>query len=499
MDNFIEFKNITKRFPGVCALSNVSFSIKKGEVHALVGENGAGKSTLMNILGGKYLPTEGQVFIDNKEIHFKNQAASIAKGIGIVYQELELCNNLTVSQNIFLGQEKINGKIDWKKNNEKANILLDKLGGNFKGKEYVSSLCLANQQLVEIARALSRNANIIVMDEPTSSLTVTESQHLFNLISQLKKNGKTIIYISHRMEEVFEISDSISVLRDGRYLGTFDTKEATNEKIIQLIAGKEMLATTNKMHIREYDENEKPILELRNVSKKGLYKNINLKLYANEILGLYGIQGAGRTELFEGIFGINPIDSGEILLNGKVVVNNSPEQAIDNGFAMVPEDRFKYGIFSKMNIRENICSSRAFKKTKKHSLILDNKKMQEKTLEAIDEFSIRASSQEQLISQLSGGNQQKAILGKWLISTPNVLLIDEPTRGVDVGAKAEIFEILRTLNKKGVAILMVSSELAEVISQSNRTIVMKDGKFVAEFLASEVTKEKIVEAAILNK
>ena len=498
MKHIIELENISKQFPGVTALQDVSFSIDVGEIHAIVGENGAGKSTLINILGGQYAATTGKIKYKEKEVHIKNQADSLAMGIGIVYQELKLCGNLTVTENIFLGQERDRNKkkIPWQKLDKTAKDLIEKLGGKFSTSEKLRHLSLAEQQLVEIARALSRNADVLIMDEPTSSLTVRESENLFKLMVSLKQQGKTIIYISHRMEEVFALSDRISVLRDGKYLGTFAKDEITQNQIVSLIAGKEMAQDLASRNIKAGQPNAQPVLEIRNYSRDGAFRNLNLSLYPGEILGIYGLQGSGRTEFLETMFGLAQPADGEMLYKGKIIKNKNTKEAIRRGFAMIGENRLKDGFFGKMSIKDNICSVCTVRKTDKSHIRLNQKLLAEYADNVMQKLSVKAANREQLISQLSGGNQQKVIIGKWLTSKPSVLFVDEPTRGVDVGAKTEIFSILRKLSADGLPILLVSSELSEIIAQSNRILVMKEGAFVAEFDAKEVTKEKIIQAAI---
>lgn len=492
----IEFKDITKHFPGVVALKSVSFSIAKGTVHALVGENGAGKSTLMNILGGQFTPDSGSVYLDGNPVLIKNPAESLRLGIGIVYQELNLCPNLSIAENIYLGREKEegNGKFCWPLLEKKSAALMNQLGVDFNPKTKIKELSLAAQQLVEIARAINRNANILIMDEPTSALTVNESEKLFGIIQELKSKGKTIIYISHRMEEVFRISDKISVLRDGQYLGTFAHNEISNDEIIKLIAGKELSSEITERSVRNRTSAE-PVLRVKNLSRPGVFQKLDFDLYPQEILGIYGLQGAGRTEVLETLFGLAPMWDGEIYLKGKKIRNNSPSQAIHNGFAMVPENRLKDGIFAKMNITENVnCFSDAGISNSIWSL--NKKKMQSNCLNAITNFSIKVASPNEKIKNLSGGNQQKVVIAKWITTGPAVLLIDEPTRGIDVGAKAEIYRIIRDLSEKGLSVIIVSSELSEVLAQCDRILVMKNGKIVSNLKAEEATKEKIIQVVI---
>lgn len=495
MKQIIEFRNITKYFPGVVALRSVNFSIEEGSVHALVGENGAGKSTLMNILGGEFVPDSGTVCLDGVPVCIRNPAESLRLGIGIVHQELNLCPNLTITENIFLGREKYKkGKICWPELDKKAALLLKQLGVEFNPKTKIRSLSLAAQQLIEIARAISYDAKILIMDEPTSALTVNESEKLFCIIRNLKDAGKTIIYISHRMEEVFRISDKISILRDGEFLGTYARDEISHDEIIKLIAGKELSSeiVERKRACLTY---EKPVLHVKNLCRPGFFNGLEFDLYPQEILGIYGLQGAGRTELLETLFGLVPSWTGEIWLNGKQLKNRNPAEAIRNGFAMVPENRLQYGIFSKMNITENMncCSGITVSGA---GGLLNMKKMIRNCSDAAKKFSIKIACQSEKIRNLSGGNQQKVVIAKWISASPDVLMIDEPTRGIDVGAKAQIYRILRKLSSEGLSVIMVSSELSEVLSQCDRILVMKSGKFVSELRGDDATKEKIIQAAI---
>jgi len=495
MKQIIEFRNITKYFPGVVALRSVNFSIEGGSIHALVGENGAGKSTLMNILGGEFVPDSGTVCLNGIPVCIKNPAESLRLGIGIVHQELNLCPNLTITENIYLGREKDkSGKVCWQELDKKSAALLKRLGVDFDPKTKIRNLSLAAQQLIEIARAISYDAEILIMDEPTSALTINESEKLFGIIQSLKEAGKTIIYISHRMEEVFRISDKISILRDGEYLGTYARGEITHDKIIKLIAGKELSSeiVERKKESRTYKE---PVLQVKNLCRPGFFNGLDFNLYPQEILGIYGLQGAGRTELLETLFGLAPSWSGEIWLNGKQLKNRNPADAIRNGFAMVPENRLRNGIFSKMSITENMncCSGIPICRA---GGLLNMKKMVRNCSDAADKFSIKIACQNEKIKNLSGGNQQKVVIAKWIAASPDILMIDEPTRGIDVGAKAQIYRILRKLSSEGLSVIMVSSELSEVLSQCDRILVMKGGCFVSELTGNNATKEKIIAAAI---
>jgi ribose transport system ATP-binding protein len=492
----IEFRDIVKTFPGVKALNGISFSLDAGEVHALVGENGAGKSTLMNILGGQYSCDGGTLLLDGREIQFHSQHESLLHGIGIVYQELRLCPNLTVCENIYLGRERDAGKgqVSWTEMNRQASAILASLGASVLSTDKVEDLSVANQQLVEIARAISREARILVMDEPTSALTVKESERLFEIIAALKSKGVTIIYISHRMEEVFRISDRITVLRDGSYMGTFETATVDSKEIVNLIAGKELASELSQSVSCCIDYNE-PVLEVNRLSRTGKFSEVSFTLHRQEIVGIYGLQGAGRTELLEAIFGLAPEWTGEIKAFGKPIRNRNAAEAIANGFAMVPENRRDAGIFPDMSLLENVNSAQK----KAITGLLGSLKfgvMTKTCNQSLQSFNVKANSPKGLIKNLSGGNQQKVVLAKWLAIQPRILLIDEPTRGIDVGAKAEIYRIIRQLREEGLSVIIVSSELPEVLSESDRILVMKNGSLVATLLAQDATRERIIQYAL---
>lgn len=492
----LQFRNIGKSFPGVQALKDVSFAVDQGELHALVGENGAGKSTLMNALGGQYRPDEGEILLDGKAVLFHSQQDSLHHGIGIVYQELRLCPNLTVTENVFLGREREAGKgrVRWDAMTQETVRILDLLGAAVSPGERVGNLSVANQQLVEIARAISRNARILVLDEPTSALTVKESERLFTVLADLKSRGVTIIYISHRMEEVFRLSDRITVLRDGTYIGSYRTADTDPEKIIGLIAGKELAVELSRNHSCCADLS-KPILEVRNLSLPGKLRGISFTLHEREILGIYGLQGAGRTELLETIFGLAPDWSGEMYAFGVPMRNRNPAEAMKKGFAMVPENRRDAGIFPDMSIMENVNTalgediSGLFGRLKTGEMvrICDS---------SMSSFNVKAENRFKKIRALSGGNQQKVILAKWLALRPKILLIDEPTRGIDVGAKAEIYRIIKRLREEGLSVIIVSSELPEVLSESDRIMVLKNGSLAATLSAQEATRELIIQNAL---
>lgn len=503
MEAIIKFENISKTFPGVRALSEVSFNIERGEIHAIVGENGAGKSTLINILGGLYIPTEGRVCFEGSEITVFNEQAALQVGIGVVYQEMKLCPNLSIVENVFLGREirAKHRKLDWPTMREACKKVLDSLGLYLPVDTVVKRLSIAEQQIVEIAKSISRDIKVLVLDEPTSALTMTESIKLFENIASLQKRGVTIIYISHRLEEIIELSDRVSVLRDGKYKGTFNIEDVSIDKLVKLIAGEKLyneLEYKNTKNKHQFTD-EDIYLEVENLnSEDGKVKDVSFNLRRGEILGFYGVQGAGRTELLETVFGLRKRKSGTIRLNGKELENKSPIQAINNGFAMVPEDRRIAGLFPKMNIMENINTSNA-KDVVRFGTLMDKQAMKTIAEDLRKKIGIKTRDIYQNIMQLSGGNQQKVIIGRWLASDPKVFLVDELTRGVDVGAKSEIFTVLRMLQEEGLGVVLVSSEIQEVIAEADRVLVMKDGHIVKELRGEHINKDEIISHALIGK
>jgi ABC-type sugar transport system ATPase subunit len=495
-DDILVFRNITKRFPGVTALDDVSFSIRKAEIHAVVGENGAGKSTLMNILGGEIQPDKGEVVINGAPVVLPSPYASRRKGISIVYQELKLCPNLSVVENLFLGREREGGgrQMNWRRLGGEASKILDSIGANVSPREMISRLSISEQQQVEIAKAISMNAWLIIMDEPTSALTHRETAQLFkNLFYLRDQKGVTIIFISHRLEEVFEVSERITVLRDGKYLGTQRTADTRPGEIISLIAGRQLASELARTRQKK-ERSARVVLQVRNLSWGRHVVKADLSLYEREILGIYGLQGAGRTELLESIFGIHRPDEGEILVNGRTTAIVSPKVAIANGIAMIPEDRRRAGLFANFSVKDNIGVA-----------ILENinvlgfimfRRMAEVAQRFIRTIGIKVKDVGQIIGSLSGGNQQKVIISRWLATKPKIFLMDEPTRGIDVGAKVEIFSILRTLREDGLSIILVSSELEEVISESDRLLVMRNGRIVANLTGDEINKETVLHYAM---
>ncbi len=498
MSPIVEFVDIVKNFPGVQALKGVSLTIEKGTVHALVGENGAGKSTLMNILGGLYQPDSGEVRLKNERVHIRSQHAARKMGIGVVYQELRLCPNLTITENIFLGREREvgKGKVDWRAMRDRARVILEGMGSELDPGALVGRLSVANQQVVEIAKAISLDAEIIIMDEPTSALTHRESDRLFENIRALKAKGVTIIYISHRMEEVFSISDYISVLRDGSFHGTFARGEVSPDRIINLIAGRELAGEMAGRAASSPTSADRPaVLEVRNLSREGWFRDVSFELKEKEILGVYGLQGAGRTELLETIFGLARESGGEVVAFGEALGRRTPASAIRRGFAMVPENRRDAGIFPDMSILENINSANAPDISGPLGF-LKKRLMRSVCGESRRSLNIKMASPHKKISELSGGNQQKVIIAKWLATRPRILLVDEPTRGIDVGAKAEIFRILRDLRDKGLSVLIISSEIAEIVAECDRVLVMRHGRMEAELAGEDITKERILRHAL---
>lgn len=495
MENIIEFNNISKKFPGVIALDCVNFSIRKGEIHALVGANGAGKSTLMNILAGVLHPDRGEIIYKGRPTILSNPMFSRQIGISTVYQELKLCDNLSVVENIYLGREKKSkfGRIYWKSMTNESKSLLDSLGVSINPKSIVRNLTVAQRQIVEIARAISSKTDILILDEPTSSLTMNEIKLLFENLNKLKSKGVSIIFVSHRLEEVFEISDRISVLRDGRYLGTYEKNKISEKNIVSLIAGKKLYNELIKREV-DYTLKDNTVLEVRNLSRSKYYNNISFKLLEKETLGLYGLQGSGRTEMIETIFGLYKPDCGDIYLFGKKIKLRGTSDAIKKGLALVPEDRRRSGLFENMSVKDNmaliIIKILSILSFISNSRILKISDIFTKKLE------IKMTSLNQKVKNLSGGNQQKVIIARWLAANPKILLMDEPTRGVDVGAKAEIYKILRDLKEKeNKSIIIISSELPEVIAECDRVLVMRNGRIAGEVKGEDINEEKILKLA----
>lgn len=488
----LEMRGISKTYPGVRALDNVSLEVRKGEVHALVGENGAGKSTLMKILAGAQLGDSGEIRINGRTVEIDSPQKAMDLGISIIYQEFNLVPYLNAAENIFLGREpraRIPGFVDFRTMYDEAQRVIDRLGVALDIRVPVNRLSIAQQQMVEIAKATSRQSMIIVMDEPSATLTEHELESLFSLIRQLKAQGVSIVYISHRLEEVFEIADRVTVLRDGKHIATRDVSGLTREEIIRYMVGRELTQMMPKVPAPLGDV----VLEVRNLRRKDKLHDISFAVRRGEVLGLAGLVGAGRTELARAIFGADPIDGGEILLEGKPVKVRCPQDAIRLGIGLVTEDRKNQGLVLGMMVRENITLANLSALSRLNFLMLARER--EVAQKYVADLSIRPPSIERAVQNLSGGNQQKVVLAKWLFTQSKVLIFDEPTRGIDVGAKAEIYQLMNELAANGVAIIMISSELPEVIGMSDRILVMHEGRIAGALSASEATQERVMHLA----
>ncbi|SKA87043.1 ribose transport system ATP-binding protein [Clostridium sp. USBA 49] len=490
----LEMVNISKSFPGVKALENVNLKVHAGEVLALLGENGAGKSTLMKVLSGVYKKDSGKILIEGNEVEIHGIKHAEKLGITIIHQELSVLPNLTVAENIFLGNEKF-GKVSRKINKqwmrERSISFLEQIGCNIDPDTLVKDINVGEMQMIEIAKALTKNSSVIIMDEPTTALTDVETKKLFEVIKKLKNKGIAVIYISHRMDEIFEICDSITVLRDGKYVGHVETKNVTKDELITMMVGRKLEEQFPYKSVKK----SKTLLKVENISLKNKVKNVSFEVKAGEILGFAGLMGAGRTELAKTIFGDYKKSSGEIYINGEKVTINSPKDAIKHGICYLSEDRKKEGLILNMSVRENMTLPNL--KNYENNLMKINKKAEKEEVdEYIQKLSIKTPNQDQIIKNLSGGNQQKVIIAKWLMLSPNVLIIDEPTKGIDVGAKKEIYEVLNELKSMGKAVIMISSDMAEIIGVSDRVLVMHEGEITGELSRNELTQENIMKYAV---
>jgi ribose transport system ATP-binding protein len=487
-------EGIEKTFPGVHALSQCQFELKSGEVHALVGENGAGKSTLMKVLSGVYRKDSGKIIYKGSEVDIPNPRAAQHLGISIIHQELNLMPHLTVAQNIFIGREprqKIPFILDEKAINQKTEQLFAMLHMKLDPRTRVSDLTVAKQQMVEIAKALSFNAEVLIMDEPTAALTESEIDDLFRIIRQLRDKGVGVVHISHRLEELQKISDRITVMRDGHYVDTVNTAEVTLDRVISMMVGRTIYEATPEVPEKRDPE---VILEVRNLNRGKEIRDVSFSLHRGEILGFAGLLGAGRTEVARAVFGADPIDSGSILVHGKEVNIKSPGDAVRHGIAYLSEDRKRYGLALGMDVKNNNALA-TFHMFLNAVGIVNETKVRETATHYVNSLSIKTPSLEQLARNLSGGNQQKVVIGKWLTADTEVLIFDEPTRGIDVGAKSEIYRLLNDLAQQGKAIIMISSELPEVLRMSHRVIVMCEGRITGELLAGDANQEKIMKFA----
>ena len=485
---------ISKAFPGVQALQDVDLTVQTGEILALVGENGAGKSTLMRILNGVYTADTGEIYWQGQKVTVHSPHEAQALGISMIHQELALIPYLDAGKNIFLGREPrglLPGTVNWRRLYRQAQAELDALGLALNVRTPVRFFSIAQQQMIEVAKALSIDARLIVMDEPTSSLTEREVETLFEQMRRLRERGVAIIFISHRLEEVLQIADRVTVLRDGQLVGTRAVSELRAEDIVRMMVGREVGTIYERR--ASPPALEKVVLEVRNLTRGKRVHEVSFKLHAGEVLGVAGLVGAGRTELAETIFGAHPATHGEMILDGEKVRIRRPQQAIQHGIGFVPEDRKRQGLFLRMSVAANVVMAVLSRLTR--PILIHWGKVRQITARSIEQLNIRTPSQEQRVQNLSGGNQQKVVIAKWLTLNPKVLILDEPTRGIDVGAKAEIYRLMSQLAERGVGILMISSELPEVMGVSDRILVMHEGRVTGEFDGRSATEDALMNAA----
>ena len=502
METLVKMEGVTKVFPGVRALDNISFEIKAGEVHVLMGENGAGKSTLMKILSGVYQPTSGKITVKGKEFTHLTPKDSYECGISIIYQELSVINELSILENLFVGKlptRRVGGirVVDYKGMTGRAQEVLDKVGLKRRPSQLVEEISISEKQQCEIAKALISNADVIIMDEPTSSLTTSETAHLFDIIRQLKAEGKGIVYISHKMDEIKEIGDVITVLKDGTYVGTRNVKEITLDDVIKMMVGREIKGTYHNEEIEDFSK-EPVIFEARNINRKdGKVRDVSFQVRKGEIVGFAGLVGAGRSELMNALFGAEPKLSGQEFIGGREVTIRSPYEAIKNGLAMVTENRRETGFLNNFSIKQNISIVPFLKTSRGNGLIglLDNKAEEEYAAKQKTDMNIKCRDVEQNITELSGGNQQKVILGKWMAAESSVIIFDEPTKGIDVGSKSEIYVLMRRLASQGKGVIMVSSEMPELLSVCDTICVFRDGEIRMTYAVREATEEKILKSS----
>ena len=486
----LRLQGIVKTFPGVRALDGVDFEVLPGEVHALLGENGAGKSTLMKVLAGMYQPDEGQIIIGGSPVRMTTPIEAKAQGVVLIHQELSLVPEMSAAENIYLGElpRKSFGRVDWKTLEKRSNAILERLKCSFRGEMTVAYLSIANQQMVEIARALTVDARVVVFDEPTASLTDAEKVVLFDIINDLKAQGVGIVYISHRMDEIFTLSDRITVLRDGQYRGTLTTADTNEDEVTRLMIGRSLdLSRTEAAPTFG-----KTMLEVRNLTCPGLFEDVSFTVRTGEVLGFYGLVGAGRTEIAETLFGLRTATAGGVFVDGEKVDITSPRAAIALGISLVPENRKEQGLVLQMSCRDNMTlpqvqdlTAGPFVSQGAELAIFDQYR---------DRLAIKTPSWRQSAGVLSGGNQQKIVIGKWLSMQPRVLIVDEPTRGIDVGSKSEIHQLLRELAAQGYAVIVISSEMPEVLRVSDRIVAMYHGRIMREFDIHEVTEDSLVQA-----
>lgn len=491
-DNILELQHVTKKFPGVVALDDVSMTVRRGTVHALVGENGAGKSTLIKVLSGIYVVYDGDVIFDGEKVKFNTPSEAKQKGLSVVHQELKLSEPLSVAENIFLGnpERTPRGLVDWKAMYQKAQAIIDDLGVDIDAHEKVENLTVAKKQIVEICKSIIHECKLLIMDEPSATLTNKELDVLFGIIRRLKSQGVTIVYISHRMEEVFNLADDISVLRDGKHIKTVPADSIDTNDLVKLMVGRNV----DIEYPRSGVEPGEVILSARNIKMGKVLKDISFDLRRGEILGVAGLVGAGRTELMQAILGIVKMDSGTVTLYGKEVRHKNFEQAIKNGFGLVPEDRKKQGATLRFSIKGNICMTDLNKIAPKG--IVEDRLENEYATEFYDKLRIAAPSIDTVVESLSGGNQQKVVVAKWLYRDSSILVMDEPTRGIDVGAKREIYDLITDLARQGKTIIVISSELPELLGISDRIIILHEGRLVGEMTHEEATQDKVMSLCV---
>lgn len=491
----LEFRGITKRYPGTVALDNVTLSIEKGEIHAICGENGAGKSTLIKTCSGAITPTSGEIYINGKKFDQLTPALSRENGIAVIYQEFNLVNQLSVTENVFLGEQIIKHKVvpDMKEMHARTKAICDEFDIDIDPHELVENLSVGKQQIVEIVKAVSKNAQLLIMDEPTAPLTVKEVELLMRMVDKLKQKGITIIYISHRLDEVFQISDRVSVFRDGTLVKTMNTAETNKNELIRLMVGREIQNNYPARPEREFTD---VVLETKNLTGNGV-ENISIKVRKGEVVGLGGITGAGRTEFSEMLFGIVKPTSGEIFMEGQKISITSPSQANSMHIAYVPEDRKKHGIIADMPIGDNVSLAK-LPELSKYGFV-DFKAEKQLTSDLKQSINIKTPDMRNPVSSLSGGNQQKVILAKWLATNPKLIILDEPTRGIDVGAKYEIYLLINELVERGMGILLISSDMEELIGLADRIVVLSEGVATGELLKGEFDREVIMQYASIAK
>ena len=497
-DVLVLMEGIDKSFPGVHALDQAKFELRSGEVHALVGENGAGKSTLMKVLAGVYSKDAGRILYLGKEVEIHTPRAAQHLGISMIHQELNLMPHLTLAQNVFIGREPRQGirlVLDENRINAQTQALFDSMHLRLDPRTKVADLTVARQQMVEIAKALSFNSQVLIMDEPTAALTEAEIEELFRMIREMRDKGVGVVYISHRLEELKQITDRITVMRDGRYVDTMDAQTATIDQIISMMVGRTIYESAPEVPEHPSDD---VALEVKNLNRGSVIKDVSFALKKGEILGFAGLMGAGRTEVARAVFGADPIDSGDVYVRGKKVHIKHPRDAVRHGIGYLSEDRKRYGLALGMDIESNIVLA-SFQKFLGLLGVVNSGKMRQTGQQYVQALSIKTPSLQQRVKNLSGGNQQKVVIGKWLTADTDILIFDEPTRGIDVGAKSEIYRLLNDLAQQGKAIIMISSELPEILRMSHRIVVMCEGRITGELSAAEATQERIMTFATQRK